>query len=90
MMFGKALHFCDAVTGACIMASGDPKERKKLGRSVEGFSDPRWSCMKEKAVVQGNYYKFSQNARLKEALLATGEREQCETGRRDRVWGIGY
>ncbi|OCL15244.1 hypothetical protein AOQ84DRAFT_370538 [Glonium stellatum] len=30
------------------------------------------------------------NARLKEVLLATGERELCEASRRDRVWGIGY
>lgn len=54
------------------MASGDPDEQKKLGSSMEGFSDSGWSCMKEKVVVQGNCYKFSQNARLKEALLATG------------------
>ena len=46
--------------------------------------------MKEKVVVQGNYYKFSRNSRLKEALLVTGERELCEASRRDRVWGIGY
>lgn len=46
--------------------------------------------MKKKVVVQGNCYKFSQNARLKEALLATGERELCEASRRDRVWEIGY
>ena len=84
------LHFCDAAAGACIMASGDPDEQKKLGSSVERFSDSRWSCMKEKVVVQGNCYKFSQNARLEEALLATGERELCEASRRDRVWGIGY
>ena len=90
MTFGKALHFCDAATGACIMASSDPKEQKKLGSSVEGFSDSRRSCVKEKVAVQGNCYKFSQNARLKEALLATGERELCEASRRDRVWGIGY
>lgn len=60
------------------MASGDPDEQKKLGSSVEGFSDSRWSCMKEKVVVQGNCYKVSRNVRLKEALLATGERELCE------------
>ena len=41
--------------------------------------------MKEKVVVQGNYYKFSQNARLKEAMLAAGERELREASRRDRV-----
>ena len=46
--------------------------------------------MKEKVVVQGSCCKFSQNARLKEALLATGERELCEASRRDRVLGIGY
>ena len=41
--------------------------------------------MKEKIVVQGNCYKFSQNARLKEALLAAGERGLREASRRDRV-----
>ena len=86
MMFGKALHFYDAATGACIMAPGDPKERKELGSSVEGFGDSRWSCVKGKVVVQGNYYKFSQNARLKEALLAAGERELREASRGDGVW----
>ena len=89
-MFGKALHFCNAVTGTCIIASGDPKEQKKLSSSVEGFSDSRWSYMKEKVVVQGNYYRFSQNARLREALLAAGERELREASRRDRVWRMCY
>ena len=72
------------------MASGDPKEQKKLGSRMEGFSDSRWGCVKEKAVVQGNGYKFSQNTRLKKALLATGERKLCEASRRDGARGIGY
>lgn len=44
-------------------------------------------------VTEGNYLKFTQSEhkdRLRELLLATGERELVEASPLDRVWGVGF
>jgi len=90
MMYGKALFFSDAKTGELIMASDDPKEQKKLGRQVEGWSDYEWRKVCERVVFEGNWWKFTSNPARKDVLMGTGERELCEASRSDRMWGIGY
>lgn len=41
-------------------------------------------------MVQANYAKFSQNAPLRDFLLATGEQVLVEAGPVDFVWGTGF
>lgn len=44
-------------------------------------------------VVDGNYHKFTASedaGRLREMLLATGERELVEASPMDRIWGVGF
>ena len=41
-------------------------------------------------MLKGLRLKFTQNERLKEKLLSTGEKMLYETANRDKVWGIGY
>lgn len=91
-MFCKALHFCDADSCRHILASPDPAEQKKLGQSVEGFSDDEWDRVKDRVARIGNWYKFTNpdNKHMRSVLLATEDKELAEAGRRDRIWGIGY
>lgn len=39
-------------------------------------------------MVEGNYYKFSQNAALQKSLLDTGKQVLAEASPVDALWGI--
>ena len=88
MMWQKAILFNDANTAARILSSDHPKEQKKLGRQVTGYSDNIWSQKRETIVYNGNYAKFTQNSEMLSALLAvTGT--FVEASPYDKIWGIG-
>lgn len=89
MMAQKALMFDDVLTYAKIMASNNPKEQKALGRRVQNFDDVKWRLNARKIVYIGNYRKFTQNSRLYDALMATGDKILVEASPYDTVWGIG-
>lgn len=75
-----------------ILTSDNPNQQKYLARSV-AFT-PRqeklYNRCRFEIVVQGNYYKFTQNPELKAKLLATGDRQLVEAAPNDRTWGIGF
>ena len=89
MMAGKARLFDDAETLEKIMASDDPQVIKKLGRQVRNFEEGAWDEVKYALILAGNVCKFSQNAALRDFLLATGDSILVEASPYDRVWGIG-
>ena len=89
MMACKARLFGDEESAAKILASGDPKTAKALGRQVRGFDDARWVAERFELVTRGNVAKFGQSAELREFLLATGEAILVEASPTDTVWGIG-
>lgn len=89
MMAGKARLFDDAQALERILAATSPNEAKKLGRTVKGFDDARWSAACFDLVVAGNLAKFSQNAAMGKFLKATGSRVIVEASPVDRIWGIG-
>jgi hypothetical protein len=66
-----------------------PHSRKvrELGRKVPNFDDKVWVQERYATVVDGNYLKFTQNAELRQQLLATGKREMVEASPQDRIWG---
>lgn len=90
MMHQKAVSRNDETTAAAILDTPYPKEQKDLGRSVANWDDAAWDEIKEKIVEEGSYMKFSQNKKLKDKLLMTGERELVEASGSDRVWGVGF
>lgn len=99
MMHAKALLFAGAGTGdpeslaywsEQILGTADPKRCKALGRQIPNFDDEVWAREREEVVFRGNLAKFSHDRRLRELLLATGQRELVEAAPRDRVWGIGF
>lgn len=89
MMYNKAILFEDHEIAACILEETVPNKIKALGRKVRGFSDGVWLKNRERIVKMGNILKFSQNANLKEQLIATGETLLVEASPRDCIWGIG-
>lgn len=62
---------------------------KALGKKVKNYDDAIWIENRERIVEEGNFAKFSQNADLKEALLATKGTTLVEASPYDTIWGIG-
>lgn len=89
MMWGKALLMGDTKMAAKMLTVSNPKALKALGRDVEPFIEARWLEHRLAIMVHGCYLKFSQNAAMKEELLATGTRILVEASPDDRIWGIG-
>ena len=71
MMAKKAELFNDIAIEQQILLVKSPAEAKKLGRKVKNFDPIKWDEEKFNIVVEGNFYKFSQHAELKDFLLNT-------------------
>ncbi len=89
MMAEKARLFGDEETRVAILAAASPRDHKALGRKVRSFDSARWADACREVVYRGNIAKFSQNADLRELLLATGDRTLAEASPYDKIWGIG-
>ena len=89
MMAEKARIFGDDDTWQQIMASYDPMTIKKLGRKVRNFNAYVWKKNCQEVVKRGNLAKFSQNQKLLEYLLGTGDKILVEASPKDTIWGIG-
>jgi hypothetical protein len=89
MMAGKARLFGDAEALRGILAAPEPLACKRLGRTVRGFDEARWSAARFDLVTAGNVAKFGQDPALRDYLLASGEDVLVEASPTDRIWGIG-
>ncbi|UIR56396.1 NADAR family protein [Sphingobacterium sp. SRCM116780] len=89
MMAEKARLFEDEEIAGLIMKSTDPKEMKALGKKVKNFDQTIWDRVKYSIVLNGNYFKFSQNKGIRQYLLATENKILVETSPLDTIWGIG-
>lgn len=73
-----------------ILASDDPSEIKKLGRTrFPEFNADTWEKTCYTIVKRGIRAKFEQNPNLLEMLLSTGEKVLAECSAKDTKWGIG-
>lgn len=88
MMAGKAELFDDQESREKILASRSPKQIKELGRKVNNFEQTIWDKAKFSIVLNGNWYKFSQNKELKAFLLSTEDEILAEASPYDGIWGI--
>lgn len=89
MMAEKARLFSDNTSVAQILSAGSPKQAKEFGRQVLGFDKITWDAHKLAIVTEGSLHKFSQNAILRDYLVATGDKVLVEASPVDRIWGIG-
>ena len=89
MMAEKARLFGDEEVEEEIMNTHDPKLMKALGRKVRNFDPQVWDKAKYSIVLNGNYYKFTQNKAMMDFLLSTGDKILVEASPLDTIWGIG-
>lgn len=90
MMFRKALLFNDIDIARKIMSQNDPSKIKALGKLVKNFNNKLWDKEKYNIVKTGILAKFSQNEKLKSALLKYHGQTFVEASPYDRIWGIGF
>jgi len=89
MMAEKALFFNDHESRKKIIESDNPFEMKNLGRKVRNFDSEEWNKVKYSIVLNGNYYRFSQNKDMRDFLIATGNSLLVEASPEDKIWGVG-
>lgn len=89
MMYQKAKLFGDDKIAEQIMTTTEPRTMKDLGQRVRNFDQKIWDQQKYQIVVNGTFFKFSQNPALKEQLLATGNSYLVEASPYDTIWGVG-
>ena len=68
-MWLKATWFHDDEIAEKILKAKTPKDAKALGRQVKGFSEGEWELVRDAAMWNAVYSKFSQNEDLKNFLL---------------------
>jgi ribA/ribD-fused uncharacterized protein len=71
-----------------IRRAATPREAKNLGRTREIPIRPDWDQVKEEVMLRALRSKFAA-PRLRELLLATGERPLVEASPFDSYWGSG-
>ncbi len=89
MMACKARLFNDMELFDKIIKSNKPGEAKELGRQIRNFDAAEWDNKKYEIVKDGNIHKFTQNKKLRDYLINTGERVLVEASPIDSIWGIG-
>lgn len=89
-MYQKAILFNDFEIAKQILNETDVRKIKALGRKVKNFNNELWDIHKENFMYNACYAKFSQNDKLKDFLLSTGNREIVEASPVDNIWGVGF
>jgi ribA/ribD-fused uncharacterized protein len=76
--------------GNAILAETDPKKIREYGRKIQNFDDDVWTEHRRHHMKIGNCLKYSQNPKLEEILLQSGDKTLYEANPFDNIWGIGF
>ena len=79
MMASKARLFGDDTALSAILASDDPREQKRLARHVRHFDHDFWQQECENSALRGNLSNFSQNEKMRLALVHTVPTPPCRS-----------
>ena len=90
-MWLKATNFKDDEIAEKIVKAKTPQEAKKLGRQVKNFDDAEWCEIREAAMWNAVWLKFSQNEDLKKIITDPifAKRHFVEGSPVDIIWGVG-
>ena len=88
-MYLKANFFGDNEATHAAYLEKDPRKVKAIGRTIRGYDDAAWECVREGVMAYVNLLKYRQNATFAAELLSTGNRVLVEASPVDRIWGIG-
>lgn len=84
----QAMKHADPKKQAKIRNADSPKEAKNLAYQL-GDPRPEWDKIKIQVMKRTLWAKVTQNARVKEALLKTGNAPIVEDSPYDYIWGAG-
>lgn len=90
-MWLKATNFKDDEVADKIVKAKTPQEAKKLGRQVKNFDEAEWCEIREAAMWNAVWSKFSQNEDLKNIITDPifAKRHFVEGSPIDKIWGVG-
>ena len=90
-MWEKATYFNDNETAEKILNAETPVDAKRLGREVKNFNDKEWEKVREAAMWNAVWLKFSQNEDLKKVITDPifAKRHFVEGSPIDKIWGVG-
>lgn len=89
MQAEKARVFGDLSTRNRILTTTDKYEILELGNSVCGYDERKWRSIGYVVAVCGNYHKFIDNEKCKNALLSTKDLILVKDSDYDSYWGAG-
>lgn len=91
-MYLKARYFGDYDIARMIKITPDPKEAKKLGRSVRGFSEESWEKYREEAMWTAITLRYDADERFRDYLMDPKFKGLMfvEANPYDSVWSCGY
>lgn len=90
MMYHKVMMFGREDLGEQIMSTKDPHTCKKIaGQRFPEFNQEIWEETCYHIVKRGIKAKFSQNEKILQILLDTGDALLAECSKVDKKWGIG-
>ena len=85
----QGMRFEDPALRAEILASDHPHDARKLGQKYRRKQRRDWSTVDRTFMNRGLWTKVQAHADVREALLATGERQIVENSQYDYYWGCG-
>lgn len=89
-MLKKAVVFGDRIAAEKIWNANDPREQKRLGRTVRNYNDRVWSAVSRDFMFRAHWAKFTQHSHLRDLLCEHGsETIMVEASPFDKLWGIG-
>lgn len=88
-MYEKCLFFNRfGMAKNCIDVT-DPRDVKRIGRSIPNFNDERWNEVSFDKMYDVLMCKFSNNKEAKEELINSGNKILVEASPYDKIWGCG-
>lgn len=88
-MWYKAYEFNDEVALKRIEFESNPRDVKKIGRTIQNYNDELWNKSRLRIMMYVNYLKFTQNAEFLSELIATEDKILVEASPLDCIWGVG-